>query len=33
MAREITQTKANDGVTLAGEILAFIARAKGLVFP
>jgi hypothetical protein len=33
MAREITQTEANDGLTLAREILAFMAQAKGLVFP
>jgi len=32
-AREITQTEANDGLTLAGEILVFIAQVKGLVFP
>ena len=31
-AREITQTEANDGLTLAREILAFIAQGKGLVF-
>ena len=31
--REITQVEANEGLTLAREILAFIAHAKGLVFP
>jgi hypothetical protein len=32
-AREITQTEAKGGFTLVGEILVFIAQAKGLVFP
>jgi uncharacterized protein (UPF0332 family) len=32
-ARTISQTEANDGLILAQEILAFVARAKGFPFP